>query len=561
MKRLYSLLLALGIGSASLLAQTVTVFMKDNTVHKYNAEYLSKIAVREVAPTPDEVEFKTIDLNVYSYGNVTVTMENENVKCVVDLYGTEDALFLQPGVYNVDGSRTQFTVDPAYSQVTMGDETSKPASGSVTVSYGAGANPSIFREASNDHDYTINVDLELENGKKLVGKYVGELPSYTPWINVQLTQASYNENPQPAGQFYVKLQDANWHYDMALIFMADPTATTLPAGTYRLSDIANPGSLLSASYVDGYGPNFNTTLLEGSEVIVTKDGDNYHMDMALRLSDGRDANFTFDGTISGTPTFQGAEPPEPISVEAATLDMEVWNSSNITLRFYSADNSQRVDLDTYLPHGSAYLPTGVYNVGGYDTPRVDTDVKYTYYAATDADNNNTKTGLLSGTLTVTREGLVYTFVLDAILDDGYNTPLNMTYTGTLPKFSPEEISAALSGASYNVNAQPTGQFYVKFNDADWNYNIAIVFAADESATVLPAGTYTPSDTTTPGSILASSYVEGYSPYFNCSLAEGSEVTVALDGDNYNINMNLKLSDGRDASFTYEGPISGTPTFQ
>ena len=35
----------------------------------------------------------------------------------------------------------------------------------------------------------------------------------------------------------------------------------------------------------------------------------------------------------------------------------------------------------------------------------------------------------------------------------------------------------MSAASYNTNPQPAGDFYVKFNDADWTCEMALVFTA------------------------------------------------------------------------------------
>lgn len=562
MKRFYSLLLALGMTSATMLAQTVTVFMKDNTVHKYNAEYLSKIAVRDATPSPDIVNFETIGLNVFSGGNVTVNMTSDtgDVTCEVDLYGSTDAVFLQSGVYVVEGTRLPFTVDPAYSKITMdGDQPSKPKSGTVAVSIGQAANPVLFREASDAHTYTIEVDLELENGKSLKGKYVGELPGYTPWLEAVLSGASYNVNPQPAGQFYIKFNDADWKYDIAMVFQADESVTTLPEGTYTYSETPVPGSILQTSYVDGYSPNFNCKLLPGSKVTVTKDGDNYNMVMSLNLNDGRTADFTFDGAISGTPSF---ETPEPIEMTPTSFDMKVWNSTNVTLKFYNESESQSLELDTYLKYGTTYLPEGVYIIDGGEAPYVATNISFTFF------DNGTKTALKSGTLTVSRDGEVYTFVLAAELENG--TPLSMTYSTTLPEFGPV-INLTMSAADYLSNPQPKGSFYVKFHDADWNCEMAIHFwmfpfsnrlygAADGEVFQFIDNTVG-----APFTFTNDSYVNIYSPNSSNHMKTGSTISVLEEtvGDQviYTMQMDLLFEDGRTAHITYEGPISGTPTFQ
>lgn len=142
------MLLALGLSAASAVGQNVTVIMKDNTVHKYSAEYLSEISFRDVTPGPEAVEFKTVGLNVFSGGNVTVTLTDEsgNVKCETDLYGSTDAVFLQAGVYEYATTCTPYTFDPIYSSVTTESGRHKVTGGSVTVAYGPEQTSSIFRE-------------------------------------------------------------------------------------------------------------------------------------------------------------------------------------------------------------------------------------------------------------------------------------------------------------------------------------------------------------------------------------------------------------------------------
>lgn len=105
---------------------------------------------------------------------------------------------------------------------------------------------------------------------------------------------------------------------MAMVFCADPDTRELPEGTYTLGDFASPGTLLSASYVNSYGPYFHCTLLEGSKVTVTRNGDTYDITMNLLLSDGRTADFTFSGEISGTPSFEG---DNDIEVECPEIDL------------------------------------------------------------------------------------------------------------------------------------------------------------------------------------------------------------------------------------------------
>ncbi len=118
----------------------------------------------------------------------------------------------------------------------------------------------------------------------------------------------------------------------------------------------------------------------------------------------------------------------------------------------------------------------------------------------------------------------------------------------------------LSAASYNTNPQPQGQFYVKFNDAAWNCEMAVVFCADPAATMLPAGKYVYADTEAPGTISPKTYITIYSPYLSLKPAPGTEVDVKLDGTKYTVTMDFIYDNGRSGTMTFSGEISETPTF-
>ena len=560
MKQLTTLLIALGLSSVCAMSQTVTVYLKDNTAHKFNAEYLEEIKFKEVAPTPDQIQFDSIDLNIFSNGNVTLTMTNEadNVKCVADLYGTTEATFLEEGTYEVSNENTPFSVSPLYSSVSVDGESSKPASGKVTVALETlDILGSQARVVGENIRYVINTDFQLENGKSFSGVYIGKLPSYNPWIIDQLSKAQYNINPQPKGQFYVKFFDAAWKYDIAMIFMAEENDNRLPAGTYTLNDFATPGSLLSGSYVEGYSPNFNCKLRDGSKVVVEDNNGEYNIVMYLNLSDGRNAEFTFEGEISGEPLFD--EPSQEAEVFKSCY-AQAFGMGNTTINLYNtevmADYTKMLSLDCYGSSNATYFEPGVYKLGGSEIPYVDLNPSYTFFAENDAE----PVGFKSGELNVKLNGVIYTLEFNGVLDDEASTPINAVYEGKIAEFGPE-LSLELSAASYSTNPRPAGNFYVKFNDTNWTCEMALDMFADSNATTLPAGTYTYSTENTPGTFGSNSYVDLFNPNSNNRMAEGSSVVVTVDENGvYHFDMDLIFVDGRIADFKYEGTISGTPQF-
>lgn len=535
------MLLAVGLSGFCAMAQNVTVVMKDGTSHKFNADHLSEITFRNVAPETPPVEFKTISINPFSGGNVTLTFTDESGQTVAetDLYGPADASWLHPGTYTLNASNDPYTIDPAYSSLKVAGQDKNFTDAQLTVT-----------EA--DKVYSFALEMTLEDGSKFRGNYSGELDIYTPWIDVELSSASYNTNPQPAGDFYVKMNDANWKYEMAFVFTSDAAAQVLPAGTYTYSETRMPGTISPASYVDTYSPNANLRLAEGSKIIVTKDGDNYTMEMTLNLSDGRTATMHYAGTISGTPTFTQ---PEPETEVYDTISVLAYGGGNVALNF---SNSEKTDvllaLDCYGTASTHYLETGVYTVGGTDGLFIDTDDAYTHLAE-DGEN----TGVVSGKMTVTNNGAVYTFDIDIVLAD--NRAIKGSYTGVLGSNYSIVIEKTLSAAKYNENERPAGNFYVKFNDSDWTVDMALDIFASKSATLLPAGTYTYGTDGAAGTFGAMSYADLTSPSTSNRFTEGSTVEVTADGDNRNIKMNLKFEDGRTAILTFDGAISGTPTFE
>ena len=92
---------------------------------------------------------------------------------------------------------------------------------------------------------------------------------------------------------------------MAIDFMSKADATVLPAGTYTYSADGGEMTFSSKSYLDLYNPypSSNNRFKTGT-ITVTEEGGNYNIAMDLTLEDGRTANLTYSGTISGTPTFE-----------------------------------------------------------------------------------------------------------------------------------------------------------------------------------------------------------------------------------------------------------------
>lgn len=543
MKHFYTLLLAMGLAASSVSAQNVIVVMKDGNKQKFNADYLSEI--KFVDPSTPVVNFEQLTPEPYGNGNASLGFRNEeeNITLRLDIYGSKDAVYLEDGTYTVSSTNEPMTIDSDVNYTyLMENSADKQAvtGGTMTVS-------------SYENQYTVKLDLILDGEREYKGEYSGKLTKYAPFLEGQMSAASYLANAQPAGQFYVKMNDADWNYEIAMVMVADKEAQTLPVGTYKFSDSTSPGSLTSLSYVDTFNPGSNNKLAAGSEVFVTA-GDTegeYDILMNLTFQDGRKAKFTYSGPITGTPNF---------SFDGETLDtLESTlysNGANVTLLFKNSTNPDfEICLDTYCDEATYFQP-GIYTVGGSTKPYIElSNITYTYVKRGDQT-----IAVKSGEMRVTLEDDIYTFQIDIVLegDETYKGE----YKGKLSNFGPVVI-LNLDQASYNYQARPAGNFYVKLSDTAYSCEMALDIYGDTAATTLPAGTYTYSTDKTPGTFGPESYVNLYSPFLNSNnkLAEGSTVTVNKEGENYTIAMNLNFVDGRKAVINYSGTFTNSPNFE
>ncbi len=237
--------------------------------------------------------------------------------------------------------------------------------------------------------------------------------------------------------------------------------------------------------------------------------------------------------------------------EFTSLTAKDCTKGNVMLTFATADGKISLDLDIYGAEDATYLAPGTYKVDASKTiPYIGT----TYSSVLEGKN---VFYLSSGQLDVKKNGTDYEMTMDFVLEDG--SLLKGTYKGKVEGYGgsdeeeyPSEFVA--TQASYSIASG--GEFYVKFNDTDWSFESAFdFFADDKTGTELPVGTYTYSGTdNVPGTFGPSSYIENANPYKRYEFATGSTITVAKDGNTYDIYMTLKTTDGKDVVLTFNGEI-------
>lgn len=280
-------------------AQTVTFLMNDNTSYKYNTDRVKTISVVSAGDEAPVVEMTSVTVEVYG-NNAVLHFANvdKSVKIDLDLYGPTDAMYLNAGNYEVKTGGGAFTIDPngGYTLCTLGGTKLNIASG-------------LMKVAMQGRNYEISGDFILENGDRQAFTFIGPLPTYSAYKEFKIAGASYNENPQQPGVFYVKMSDSSSSIEMALVMVCDPAATVLQSGSYvRATDATKlqPGTYITGSYIDLFKPYFSDREFTGT-CTVACEGEIYSIDFEATLSNGQMLAITYEGKINGTPTFQDAK--------------------------------------------------------------------------------------------------------------------------------------------------------------------------------------------------------------------------------------------------------------
>lgn len=514
-------------------AQTVVIKDKDGLSHNFAADRIQEITFIDPATIP--LEFTTIKADGYSSGAASLTLATEDNSKSLSLwiYGPENAVFLNEGVYSVDASNAPFTIDTDanYSFVKENEKQTGIKTGTMTIT-------------RSQEIYDISFDFTLVDGATFKAKYTGKVEGYSPYINLTASTVKQTEiNNSVPGEFYLKFNDLNYSYEMAVDFFTQAGEKKLPAGQYTYSESKEPGTFSQLSYLDIYSPYTSNRFAENSTIDISYDGDIATISMNLILQDERVVNLNYSGPI------EWLEQPE--AQEVVFTDGQVtWSGSKArTLQLTTADQNTKLVMDVWFSESDGGIVAGTYELRNSTSPfSVDSDNTCTYL-------NNSGNGFTSGTMDVAINDKTLSLTINFILADG--TPFNATFSGEIEGAIPEkEINKVASQVKYSeFNNQQPGQFLLNINDADWTMEMSLYLTASSTDTLLPAGTYTYDGTSNAMTIDAKTSINFYNPSSNHRVAEGSTVTIEYsENNNANINMVLNLNDGRILNVTYTGEI-------
>ncbi|MDE5796327.1 MAG: hypothetical protein K2H75_04395, partial [Muribaculaceae bacterium] len=238
--------------------------------------------------------------------------------------------------------------------------------------------------------------------------------------------------------------------------------------------------------------------------------------------------------------------PEPSAVTFTTASTRPYSAGRTDLTF---TDDKGTELKLYLcgPTSAEYLEPGVYTASPSNSEwTFDTDPDWSWMTL-----DGKQSAITAGEITVALDGNDYNISFALTLDD--EKEFNAVYSGPMPGYSPL-LEIALAGATVvEINDPQPGEFYIRFNDTNWNVEMVTDFFDATDATSLTPGVYEYSEDCTPGTYGPRSLITVYTPYSDNHYT--GPVTVEKNGSVYTITMDLTLENGRNAIATYEGEIN------
>ena len=398
---------------------------------------------------------------------------------------------------------------------------------------------------------SMTVVLTDGSTKKFGTDYVSQVTlreGQTDVPTVEMTQIKVE--PYSSGNVTLTLSNVDETTVYSLDLYGPETAVYLHAGTYQ-------GSFTGTEYYFDLKEDYTFVKTNGQRmsvaagtVTVSNVAKVYTVEAELTLSDGTITKGKYVGELAKYSQYFTT------AMNAAAYDDDAKRKGEFGVTFSDEDFTCEAYFDFYAAEDATTLSDGVYTYSEEHTPGTFSEKSYFETYAPYIHS-----ALLEGS-TITVEGGKITF--DLLIADGRKGEFefNGTITGTPTFKSDDVVTYTATAAAYNSNQKrDKGEFYIKLNDADWTFEMAVDIYADRAATLLPAGTYTFSDSKEPGTFTSKSYMDLYSPYTSYTFAEGSTITVTEVEGGLRLVMDFVATNGDEFRVVFEGEITGTPEFK
>lgn len=528
MKRLSAIAFALTALASSAVAQSIVVVDKDGNQHKFCTDYVQDITFEVVDNRPN-YSFSQIDVNPYGGVNVGLELKTaEGVTAAFDLYMADPSVILADGTY-IFGATEGNRIDVSDSQWTYfsPDGTAKQAfkSGTMTISHNSEA------------VYTISFEAVLADGSEVLGSYEGKLNKMSPIVDVKLTTIKQVDTRDPkSGEFYLRLSDVSYNYEAVFDLFCEAGATVVADGTYTLAETNAALTFSAKTGIDMYNPYAQLKITSPIEV-KTEAG---VTTMTTTVVDGE---ITYNITAEGAIEYLAPKTPE--GVKYNNLDVTPYGLTEVILEFKTSDQPT-VKVDIYFKEDQNFLPDGVYNLG------TDGDRYIKNISSNKTFCNIAGKLIKSGSMNVVRKGEEYTISFDFTYGDD-NENIKGYYQGTLNNFGPVKNVVATNMVASDNDDLKDGEFYLKFNDADWSVDgIFDLFCAPGLMTI-PDGTYTLGADNSPMTYSAKSQIHSYT--FNQDFKIVEPIVVATENGERTITTKVTTDLGVIFNITYKGAIT------
>lgn len=398
---------------------------------------------------------------------------------------------------------------------------------------------------------SMTVVLTDGSTKKFGTDYVSQVTLREGQTDVpELEMTQIKVEPYSGGNVTITLSTADDATSYSLDLYGPETAVFLHAGEYT-------GSFTGTEYYFDLKEDYTYVKTNGSRlsvaagtVTVSNVASVYTIAAELTLSDGNLTKGKFVGELPKYSQYFTTD------MNAAAYDEDAKRKGQFGVTFSDQDFTCETYIDFFAAEDATTLPDGTYTYSEDHTPGTFSENCYfeTY-------SPYIHSAMLEGSK-ITVEGGKITF--DLLIADGRKGEFefNGTISGTPTFKSDDVVTYTAAAAAYNSNQKrDKGEFYIKLNDADWNFEMAVDIYADRAATLLPAGTYTFSDSKEPGTFTSKSYMDVYSPYNSYKFAEGSTITVTEVEGGLRLVMDFVATNGDEFRVIFEGEITGTPEFK
>ncbi len=290
MKKLLYIGILCGLCGPAAYGQSVTIVDKDGLTHKFPTESIKEITFEKAEAPQPGITFSDITLKDWGKGNVNIVLSGEGVSADMDVYGPVDATYLNAGTYVCDDSASPFTVSTSnYTVITVDGANHSLKSGSMIVE-------------DNEGLYTITTHFVLDDGKEVNGTYTGKLPDYSSHpgaleMKDAIACAQVDINDPVDGEFYLRLNDEYWNYEMVLDIFCAEGSTVLTDGVYTYSATPKAGNFGPRTVINSYSPHFDSHITGGT-ITVTTDGENTLIELDGIMETGREVKCVFNGKVS-----------------------------------------------------------------------------------------------------------------------------------------------------------------------------------------------------------------------------------------------------------------------